>query len=131
MSLLIDAISSGRIVEDHRPWTRSIVDTALWNSLASQLAEGRSALLGLWGDQTRVHMALLDEEAHEIAVATYESPDGTFPSVGRLHPPAIRPERAIRDLFGLEPVGLPDHRPWLDHGRWDLHHPLGDRAETP
>ena len=24
----------------------------------------------------------------------------------------------MRDLFGLEPVGLPDTRPWLDHGRW-------------
>jgi Ni,Fe-hydrogenase III large subunit len=73
-------------------------------------------------------MALLDEEAHEIAVATYESPDGTFPSIGHLHPPAIRPERAIRDLFGLEPVGLPDQRPWLDHGQWGLSHPFGLRA---
>ena len=24
----------------------------------------------------------------------------------------------MRDLFGLEPVGLTDTRPWLDHGRW-------------
>jgi Ni,Fe-hydrogenase III large subunit len=35
-----------------------------------------------------------------------------------VHPPAIRLERAIHDLFGLEPEGLPDTRPWLDHGRW-------------
>ena len=27
-----------------------------------------------------------------------------FPSVGAIHPPAIRLERTIRDLFGLEPV---------------------------
>ena len=40
----------------------------------------------------------------------------TFPSVGRYHPPAIRLERAIRDLYGIEPVGAPDPRPWLDHG---------------
>ena len=38
------------------------------------------------------------------------------PSVGALHPPAIRLERAIRDLYGLEPVGAPDARPWLDLG---------------
>src|SRR5207237_6399446 len=31
-----------------------------------------------------------------------------------------------RDLFGLEPIGLPDTRPWLDHGRWDVTHPLGN-----
>ena len=31
-------------------------------------------------------------------------------------PPAIRLERAARDLYGLDPIGLPDTRPWLDHG---------------
>jgi len=36
-----------------------------------------------------------------------------------LHPPAIRLERAARDLFDLDPVGVPDARPWLDHGCWD------------
>jgi Ni,Fe-hydrogenase III large subunit len=44
--------------------------------------------------------------------------------VGAQHPPAIRPERAIRDLFGLEAVGLPDGRPWLDHGKWGRGAPL-------
>ena len=24
----------------------------------------------------------------------------------------------MRDLYGMRPVGLPDPRPWLDHGRW-------------
>ena len=33
------------------------------------------------------------------------------------------------DLYGLEPVGAPDARPWLDHGRWGVQHPLG--ARTP
>src|SRR6202043_2291623 len=28
-------------------------------------------------------------------------------------------------LYGLQPDGLPDRRPWLDHGRWNLQHPLG------
>jgi Ni,Fe-hydrogenase III large subunit len=42
-----------------------------------------------------------------------------FPSVGLSHPPAIRLERTIRDLFGLVPHDAPDQRPWLDHGRWN------------
>ena len=50
---------------------------------------------------------------------------GGFPSLGRVHPPAIRLERAIKDLFGLEPQGAPDARPWLDHGRWGVAAPLG------
>jgi Ni,Fe-hydrogenase III large subunit len=57
-------------------------------------------------------------------VVTCRCPDGIFPSVGRLHAPALRPERAIQDLFGLAADGLPDARPWLDHGRWGVSHPL-------
>jgi Ni,Fe-hydrogenase III large subunit len=52
-------------------------------------------------------------------------------SVGALHPPAIRLERAIRDLYGFDPVGLTDTRPWLDLGCWGVQHPLGARSEAP
>jgi Ni,Fe-hydrogenase III large subunit len=45
------------------------------------------------------------------------------------HPPAQRLERAIADIYGLRPEETPDARPWLDHGRWGLRHPLGDREE--
>src|SRR5215472_14134332 len=48
-----------------------------------------------------------------------------FPSTGALHPPAIRLERAIHSLYGYEPAGAPDTRPWLDLGFWDVQHPLG------
>ena len=45
----------------------------------------------------------------EIARRHARLPGRRFPSVGALHPPAIRLERAIRDLFGLEPVGVAGH----------------------
>src|SRR5262249_30289880 len=61
---------------------------------------------------------------------TIECANGQFPSIGALHPPAIRLERALRDLYGLEPVGLPDARPWLDLGFWDVRHPLGARHDA-
>jgi Ni,Fe-hydrogenase III large subunit len=70
-------------------------------------------------------MALLDEAAGSMAVVTLPCPSGHFPSIGQRHSPAIRLERAIRDLFGLEPENAPDLRPWLDHGRWGVRHPLG------
>src|SRR5262245_18157512 len=76
-------------------------------------------------------MAVLDEGARAIAVVTVPCPHRHFPSVGALHPPAIRLERAVRDLYGLEPVGLPDTRPWLDLGFWDVQHPLGERGDAP
>src|SRR3546814_11740362 len=74
-------------------------------------------------------MALLDEPASRIAVISLESMGGRYPSVAQRHPPAMRLERAARDLFGIEPTGLPDRRPWLDHNRWGVCHPLGDQSE--
>jgi Ni,Fe-hydrogenase III large subunit len=75
-----------------------------------------------------VHMALLLEQA-ELRVISLPCPEGKFPSVGLRHPPAIRLERTIYDLFGLMPQGALDIRPWLDHGHWDLRHPLSAQLE--
>jgi Ni,Fe-hydrogenase III large subunit len=73
-------------------------------------------------------MALLDETFSNIAVITYTCKSGKFPSVAARHPPAIRLERTIRDLFGLDALDAPDARPWLDLGFWNIRHPLGKKA---
>ena len=103
---------------------------ATWVRLAKQLGDGRWTLASLWGDNGAVHMALLDSGKAEIAIASLDCPSGQFPSVGRHHAPAQRLERAIRDLFGYESIGSPDGRPWLDHGRWPVRHPLGAQSEA-
>jgi Ni,Fe-hydrogenase III large subunit len=126
MATLIDTIE-GRRVAEHRPWPRVVAREDGWRFATSQLAAGYWSLLALWGDAGAAHMAVLDERTAEIAVVTIECPDGRYPSVGALHPPAIRLERALRDLYGLEPTGLPDTRPWLDLGFWHLQHPLAAR----
>ena len=130
MASLLDTIE-GRKIAGHRPCSRLVVDEGGWRFAASQLSAGSWTLLGLWGDIGGVHMAALDEGARGIAAVTIPCPDGRFPSVGAVHPPAIRLERAVRDLYGLEPVGSPDTRPWLDLGFWDVQHPLGDRRNAP
>jgi Ni,Fe-hydrogenase III large subunit len=107
---------------------RKTVSEQEWREAIARLAGGQATLLGLWGDAPNVHMALLDESAGNIDVLTYACVDGKFPSVGSRHPPALRPERAIRSLFGLDAVGSPDTRPWLDLGFWDVAHPLGEKA---
>jgi Ni,Fe-hydrogenase III large subunit len=129
MPTLERATAQGRRIDQHKPWPRVVVDDALWQGLVSRLADGRCSLLGLWGEAGAVHMALYDDNDKSIVVATRETPNGRYPSVARFHSPALRLERAARDLCGLSPVGLPDGRPWLDHGRWNLSAPLG--AATP
>ena len=127
MTTLLEAFPERHPVEDHRPWPRLVVDEAEWRRTAQRCADGDWTLFGLWGDADSVHMAVLDATT-ALAVLTLPCAHGRFPSVGRIHAPAIRLERAIGDLFGLEAVGAPDDRGWLDHGRWPCRHPLGDRA---
>ena len=98
--------------------TRNTVNEEGWREAVARLAGGQVTLLGLWGDAPNVHMALLDESSCDIALLSYACVDGKFPSVGAQHPPAIRLERTIRDMYGLEAVGAEDRRPWLDHGVW-------------
>lgn len=122
----------GRRVARHRSAPRLEVTREDWLGAASALSAGRLTLSGLWGDEDAVHMAVLAQEGPDrLAVLSLACPEGTFPSVGRLHAPAIRLERTVRDLYGLVPEDGPDLRPWLDHGRWGVRHPLGRREPAP
>jgi Ni,Fe-hydrogenase III large subunit len=125
---LLDGIPHLSQAEAHRPWGRVTVDEAAWKAVARDCAAGRWTMLSLWAEPGAVHMALLDE-ASDIGVVTHEFRHARFPSVGALHPPAIRFERAIRDLYGFQPVGLWDLRPWLDFGAWDVMQPLSEHPE--
>jgi Ni,Fe-hydrogenase III large subunit len=131
MSPLTDVIREGSNVGSHGPWPRVVVDAAQWVSSAKELAQGRCSLLGLWGEPAMVHMAILDEAAAAVAVISLDCPDRSYPSVGAHHPPALRLDRTINDLFGLSAEGLPDTRPWLDHDRWGVYFPLAGRIDVP
>jgi Ni,Fe-hydrogenase III large subunit len=126
-SALDGLMRAGGAVAAHRPWPRCVIDEQGWRRAGELLAAGELTLLAMWGEGGAVHMAVLDEEAGTIAVLTLRCPAGRYPSIGAEHPPAIRLERAIRDLWGLEAEGAGDDRPWLDHGRWEVRSPLGAR----
>ena len=99
-----------------------VVDERSWRR-AGQVSSAKAAgpWLGLWGDAGAVHMALLEQRQDRDRDRHTRCPRRPhFPRSARIMRPAIRLERAIRDLFGYEPIGSPDPRPWLDHGRWPV-----------
>jgi Ni,Fe-hydrogenase III large subunit len=122
---ILDNIPHTSVVPSHRPWPRAVVAGEGWQAAIDRLVEGRLTLLGFWGEPDVVHMALFDGASAEIAVVSYDCASGSFPSVAARHPPALRLERTIRDLFGLVPDGSTDSRPWLDHSTWGKSYPLG------
>ena len=131
MAALSEILSATTPGDTHRGWRRAMVDAEGWSRVAAALGAGEGTLLGLWGEPAAVLMAVLDESEAVVWILSLDCPEGQFPSVGRLHAPAQRLERTIRDLFGLEPVDAPDRRPWLDHGRWEVAHPLAALPQSP
>ena len=124
---LLDVIPHHEQIDGHRPLPRVKVGEEGWLTAIDVLATGDATLLGFWGEATAVHLALLGD-ADETAVISLECPSGTYPSVAARHPPALRLERSIRDLFGLEAIGAADTRPWLDHSAWGRRAPLAKSA---
>jgi Ni,Fe-hydrogenase III large subunit len=86
-------------------------------------AEPACALLSLWAEPAMVHAAFLDEAAGGLLLASCAA-DGSYPALSPVRPGAVRFERAIRDLWGLQAEGAVDARPWLDHGTWPVAAPL-------
>ncbi len=125
MSFATTLLELGTRIDAHRTCPRVAVDREVWWRVALEVAQGNVTLLALWSDCRDVHMAVLDEAEGEVSVVSLACPEGRFPSVGRTHPPAVRFERAIIDLYGLVAEEATDTRPWLDHGRWGVRQPLG------
>jgi Ni,Fe-hydrogenase III large subunit len=127
MTFVAALTDRGARVGAHKPWPRVVVDADAWRQAVLGVAAGEATLSSLWSDGEAVHMALVAHPATRLVVVSLPCPGRGFPSVAATHPPAFRLERAVRDLYGLEPEGASDTRPWLDHGRWGLRRPLGAR----
>jgi Ni,Fe-hydrogenase III large subunit len=115
-------------VAAHQGFPRRRAPQDGWRALGEALRDGKVALLGLWGDRAEVHAAVYDPGSRDFAVLSQGVTERRAASLGAFHPAAIRLERALQDLFGIEIGALPDPRPWLDHGRWPIGTPLGESA---
>ncbi len=94
------------------------VDERDWIGLAMGCAQGLQDLLALWVDSDAAHMGLGVPALKLRIIVSVPLKRGSFPSVAKNHAAASRLERALRDLHGVEPKGLPDQRNWIDHGKW-------------
>ena len=125
---ILSSLKSAQIANDQKPFPRAVVSAADFDRTSAQLADGNLELVALFGDETCVHLAVRDLLQNEAALLTCPCSERVYPSVAAHHPPALRLERAIRDLFGFEPQGHPDSRPWLDHGRFGAKAPVAATA---
>jgi len=125
MTDFLSTMRRGVPVGHARGIARHVVDQGDWLLLIHELGKGAADLLALWSCSRHVHMLLRDRASGEFGVVTLECPERRYPSVSRLHLPALRFERTIRDLYGIDAHGANDVRRWLDHGRWGVRKPGG------
>ncbi|WP_298288009.1 Ni,Fe-hydrogenase III large subunit [Thiomonas sp.] len=112
-----------------------VVDALQWEALAQRLQQRGARLFTLWaaasGDGGQSLYALwLDGDA--LTLAQHDLPAGVthYPGLHSLFPAAERLQRALRDLSGLQALGI-DARPWLRHTAWPAQqHPLRDARLT-
>ena len=112
------ALCSVMPVDHHR------VDAQAWAALARSMHAQGSRLLTLWGVDARaqhggftVYACWLQGPA--LHLAELELPPGVthYPALHDLFAVAERLQRALRDLLGLQALGM-DARPWLRHAAW-------------
>jgi Ni,Fe-hydrogenase III large subunit len=100
----------------------TLITINTWKAAAATLTEGAATLLALWaernGDAGIVHLALRRHDPASVEILSLATDNLHFPSIGHSHAAAILLERAVQDLHGMIADGLPDPRPWLDHGNW-------------
>ena len=124
---IAELLANVRPVDHHRPWPRYEVDPDTWDAIGQGLRAAGNDLLALWGDADAVHLALRATDLPHPCVVSVRVKQAAYPSIGRYHPPALRLERVLHDLYGFTPAAIPDQRPWLDHGAWEIRAPLGKR----
>ena len=104
--------------------SRATVTKNEWESSALSIAENHGRLVTLWASEKR--------QGKYVVSAVYQINEGQllwldlplakgvakYPDVSTFFPAAVRMQRAMRDLLGLDADGAADSRPWLNHGTW-------------
>src|SRR5579859_8129600 len=100
---------------------RTPVDAKSWRLACEAAAAAGGRIGALWASDGRdrgagfsVHALLVRHEGLLVLDLALEEP--SYPDLSSIFPAALRMQRAIRDLYGLDAGS--DARGWLRHGAW-------------
>lgn len=125
-----------RVLSPAIPLDHHAVDALAWTALARDMAAAGARLLALWGQDrgaagSRVFACWLGDGRLTLAQLDLAPGATHYPPLHELFPAADRMQRGLRDLLGLQAVGM-DPRPWLRHTAWPADwHPLRSDCAPP
>ena len=104
------------------PVVRGEVTSEEWESTALSIAENHGRLVTLWAREKRQGQFVVSVVYDVGKLLWLDLPIskgiGKYPDISNLFPCAVRMQRTIKDLLGIEADGALDTRPWLNHGAW-------------
>ena len=107
------------------PIWRGSVSHEAWSTAARTIADGGGRLVSVWGvDRSAAGGAVSACAAYAVLEGLVwlelrlDDAEQGFPDLAPMFPSAVRMQRAVTDLSGLQAEGSHDRRPWLNHGLW-------------
>ena len=98
------------------------IDAENWGKAAGVAAANRLRWCAAWGEHQPpgidIFAALAGRDGHLLLHTTVAERQGQLPSQTPFFPAANRPERYIRDMFGVHFPDHPDQRRWMRHQAW-------------
>lgn len=98
------------------------IDPRLWGKAAAVAAANRVRWCAVWGEHSppEIHIfaALAGRDGHLLLQTVVADAGGELPSQTPVFPAANRPERYLRDMFGVRFTDHPDQRRWMRHQAW-------------
>ncbi len=106
----------------HGPARVVTIESGLWGKAASVAAAHRLRWSAVWGEHRPpaidIFAAVAGRNGHLLLHTTVSDQDGRLPSQTPFFPAANRPERYLRDMFGVNFFDHPDQRRWIRHQAW-------------
>ncbi len=98
------------------------IDPDFWGKAAAVAADKRVRWSAVWGEhrppEIHIFAGLAGRNGHLLLHAIVPDQDGELPSQTPFYPAANRPERYLRDMFGVNFLDHPDQRRWMRHQAW-------------
>jgi Ni,Fe-hydrogenase III large subunit len=98
------------------------IDPGSWGKAAAVAAAKRVRWCAVWGEhrppEIDIFAALAGRDGHLLLHTTVADRQGELPSQTPHYPAANRPERYLRDMFGVRFFDHPDQRRWMRHQAW-------------
>ncbi len=116
-------IPTRELTDSRGPAQAVAIEARFWGEAAAVTAAAGIRWCAVWGEhrppEIDITAVLAGKNGHLLIRTTVADTRAELPSQTPFFPAANRPERYVREMFGVQFTDHPDHRRWIRHQAWD------------